>query len=197
VTVGVTGDFAKLDRLRASLRELSSAGFQREISDELGRTTMKLVADEFRTETDPYGDPWREHSKNTRRKRGSMSRAKILRDSGRMAKSVNFQPTGSGFRVNIPVEYAPVHQEGATIAARSNVRGRTLWHNPDTGRLVGRNTRLKAVYETEAKRATFGEVVLPQRMMLPSSERGLGPIYLDAYNKAATAMIRRKLQVAA
>jgi hypothetical protein len=195
--MGVTGDFAKLDRLRASLRELSSAGFQREISEELGRTTMKLVADEFRAERDPYGDPWKLHSINTRRKRGSMARAKILRDTGRMAASVNFQPTGSGFRVNIPVAYAPVHQEGATIAARSNVRGRTLWHNPDTGRLVGRNTRLKAVYETQAKPATFGEVVIPQRMMLPSGERGLGPIYVEAYTRATAAMLRRKLEVAA
>lgn len=198
--MGVTGDFAKLDTLRAGLRQLTAAGFKREIADELGRTTMALVANEFRYQRDPYGDAWqplkRERPRNRRARlraqaAGKKSRGqKILQDTGRMRASVNFQPEANGFRVNIPVKYAPVHQSGATIPARTQkLRGRYT----KTGQFRFAKKKQTAILLN----AQVPKIVIPQRMMLPTRARGLGPIYLAAYNRAVAAMIRRKLQVAA
>lgn len=166
--MGLTGDFDKLDRLRASLRELQTNGFLQEISAELGRTSVKLVADGFRDSRDPYGTAW---------KNPVLRDGQPLRDTGRMAASVNFNVTGGGFRLSIPVAYAPVHQEGATI-------------RPKNGKYLKFKTRAGGFYSLK-------QVVIPQRMMVPTRDGGLGDIWLDAFNASASAMITRKLQAVA
>ncbi len=161
--MGVTGDFSKLDKLRATMRTLVSAGFKAELSDELGRTSMKLIADQFNAERDPYGLPWaplsRERARD-RRARISAARkgktprgGKILSNTGRMRGSVNYQATSSGFRVSIPVEYATFHQQGT--------------------------------------------VHMVKRMLVPTSADGLGPIWLEAFNRSAATMVRTKLKAVA
>lgn len=196
--MGVTGDYAKLAKLRESLAKVSAAGLTTEMADVLGAASMKLVDDEFRAQRDPYGKSWEPLSRKYRRPRGARARAKILRDTRAMAASVNYSVQGRGLRLNIPKVYAPVHQYGATIAARSNVRGQKL-----RGRYT-KNGQFRFVKKGQAgillnaKRATFGEVKIPQRQMLPmASTGGLGPFWLAKYNTEARALLKRRLQVAA
>ena len=129
----------------------------------LGLASVKLVADEFRAERNPYGLSWAPLQRTRARDRRAAARAvargktprggKILQNTGRMRSSVNYQLTGNGFRVSIPVNYATFHQDGTRF--------------------------------------------MVQRMLVPSSAGGLGPIWLEAFNKAADNVIRRKLQAVA
>lgn len=193
----VTGDYAKLTRFRSNLQKVSSRGWTGELASRLGETSLKLVADEFRGERDPYGNAWRELA--NKRARGAKARAKILRDTGRMAASVNFAADATGFRIMIPVTYAPVHQYGATIPARSNAHGQQLrGRYTKNGQFRFVKKSAKTALLVRAKAATFGEVTIPQRQILPmASTGGLGPIWLRAYNTTAVDLLKRKLQVAA
>lgn len=198
--MGVTGDTAKLQRFRENLRKISGNGLTNELAQVLGAASMKLFGDGFRRQVDPYDVPWQSFSPSTRRRRGKMSRAKLLQDTGRMRASGNFSAEGRGFRINIPVSYARVHQKGATIHPRTNVRRQLLridakrYEQTGQFRFVKKGKRAILV---RAKRATFGEIKIPRRQMLPeASTGGLGRRWLAVYNREALALLRRRLRVA-
>ncbi|TAL29014.1 MAG: hypothetical protein EPN98_21465 [Phenylobacterium sp.] len=184
--MALSGDFSKLDLLRRRVESVTRAGMVQDLAAVMGVAAMKQVADSFRQSRDPYGNAWEPLKHRD---------GKPLLDTGRMAASVNSAVVDRGFRISIPVKYAPAHQYGAQVAPHSRLRGRTLWHNPKTGRLVGRNTRLRTVYETQAKPATFANgITIPRRQMLPEkSTGGLGPIWGRALNRQAATFIRKRL----
>lgn len=194
VTENNPGSLAELTR---KVRYLQGAGFKAELSQVLAAEALHQVEEGFIGERDPYGRPWAPLSR--KRRRGSRASAQLLRDSGRMYNSRAAAPTDGGFRLSITARYAAVHQYGGVIPARSNARAQTIWQNPRTGRIVGRNTRLKSVLETTPKHgSTFGQIVIPRRQMVPEKDTGgLGPIWLPAFNQVADSLMRRRMGAAA
>jgi phage gpG-like protein len=91
---------------------------------------MKLVADEFRTSADPYGQAWEALKKLSTRDRRAMRRAiragktprgpKLLIRSGRMRASLGAAASGRTARVTMPTWYARFHQEG-TVKMRQRM----------------------------------------------------------------------------
>jgi phage gpG-like protein len=159
--MGLTGDFRRLDALRKNVAKIAAAGFRREIGAALGGTAMKMVADGFRGERDPYGVSWE----------GLKLRSgKILQNTGRMRASANTQPTANGFRLSIPVRYAVTHQKGMTIV-------------PKTARALAFRGPGGMIFAQKVK--------IPKRQMVPeASTGGLGPIWLAAFERTANALVR-------
>jgi len=184
------GDINGLKKLADRIREVKSEGFKTELSQLLGAAALKLVADGFRGSHDPYGNPWL--PLKTRK-------GKPLEKTGRMKGSASVDPRSNGFKLTIATVYAPVHQRGGHVAPHSRIRPQIQWHNPKTGRLVARTTRLKLVVESRIGRRTFGKgITIPQRRMVPDQEGGgLGPIWTAAFRKEAESLLRRRLQGAA
>ena len=80
----------------------------------VGEIILASSKDRFATETDPDGTPWAVLSPRTiaaRRSRGK-SQIAILRDTGRLAGSINYEATASEVLVGSPLEYAAIHQLG-------------------------------------------------------------------------------------
>lgn len=184
--MALSGDFSGLERWRRRVSSVARAGFRSELAQVLGATAMKQVADEFRQSRDPYGAPWAA----LRSRKG-----KPLLDTGRMAGSVNVQPQADGFLLNIPTSYAPVHQYGAQVAPHSRIGKRTLWHNPKTGRIVARTTRLKLVVESSFSRQTYGKgITIPRRQMVPErATGGLGSIWGRAFSRETSRFVRLRM----
>jgi phage gpG-like protein len=167
--MALRGDFRALASLRERVALLTRSGFRRELAEVLGATAMKQVADEFRESRDPYGRPW---------KGLALRQGQPLRDTGRMANSVNFQASDAGFRLSIPVAYAPTHQDGATILPR---HGRALRFRTRDGRFF-----------------TLAKVTIPRRQMVPARDTGgLGSIWAEAFDREAGNLLRRTLGRAA
>lgn len=165
--MAVRGDMHALESLRRRIESVTQAGFRTELSDVLGATAMKLVADEFRAGADPYGRPW---------ERPKLRQGQPLRNTGRMAASVNYQAGEGGFRLSIPVRYAMPHQRGATVLPK---RGKYLRF-----KAAGRFYTLKAAR-------------IPRRQLVPERETGgLGPIWAAAFDRAAGELLRRKFDKA-
>jgi phage virion morphogenesis protein len=103
-----------LEGLRDRIADLRSPAFRARLAQQLGEEARTQVADCFREERDPYGRAWEPLK---------YRKGKILRDTGRMAAAVAVQQTGNGFRIDIPVKYAPVHQYGAIMKAHRRAGG--------------------------------------------------------------------------
>lgn len=56
--MGVTGDFAKLERTRAELRKVGSPDQLEALNRNLLEEGLNLVSEGFASGTDPYGEPW-------------------------------------------------------------------------------------------------------------------------------------------
>jgi phage gpG-like protein len=93
------------------------------LPDVLGVAAVKLVADGFRREKDPYGNPW----EGLRYRKG-----KILRRTGRMFNSTAYAASPRRVTVAITARYSIYHQKGtaprrrrtASLAlARAGLRG--------------------------------------------------------------------------
>lgn len=179
---GVKGDFGKLRKLRDNLKAVGAEGLlERRVSNVMAVEAVKLIADGFRKEQDPYGEPWAPLKSRTGR---------ILRRSGRMAASANAHARpGGGVIGQISVGYAIFHQRGAHHAARSDARMRTLWRGTRSGRFLRQRKggELGVVYRF---RRTTREWDLPRRMMVPERSRGLGPIWGAAFARVLPKVVR-------
>jgi phage gpG-like protein len=86
------------------------------LPDVLGVAAVKLVADCFREERDPYGKAWRPLS---------YRRGRILRKTSRMFNSTAYSASPRRVRVSITAWYSIIHQEGARVRRPKNpARGR-------------------------------------------------------------------------
>lgn len=101
-----------------------------ELAQRVSAGGVKLVADGFRSSTDPYGDAWAPLKRERRRDRKARIRAekagrkprgaRILVRSGRMRASAGASPQGRTAKVVIPTWYARFHQEG-TVKMRQRM----------------------------------------------------------------------------
>ena len=168
----------------AKLQRLSQPQFLAKVSKQLQAEALKLVADGFRSETDPYGNAWAPIKRP----------GKILQDTGRLRASwapVSDGPTG--FVIASNVEYAAAQNNGAHYPARSDAKHRTLWSHPETGKFVSKNTKLKAVVEHKY-RASYGEHDLAPRKMIPDADKALPKRWADAFDKVVDRAIRQELK---
>ncbi len=94
----------------------------------------------------------------------SYRKGQPLLDTGRMRASAHGVRTDSdGFTIEIGTNYAVYHQKGASV--RKPRRGR-----PSRGR-VGR---------------------IPQRMMVPDKDKGMGPVWSHTFQRDAVSLLRRR-----
>lgn len=108
------------EKLRAfadRLTTLRAEALRKDLAPELRGTVLKLVADEFRGEVDPYGKKWaplkRERTRNKKaRKKGKRGGQKILQNTGRLRASIDVRAQGSALVFSLPVAYATFHQSG-------------------------------------------------------------------------------------
>jgi phage gpG-like protein len=111
--VPITGDFSALEQLEGQLEELASPAFRTELHRQLGEAARTLVALEFDSGKDPYGQPWAPLVARE---------GQPLRDTGRLANSWSAFGVGpSGFRIGTDVEYAAFHQEGTARIPRRQI----------------------------------------------------------------------------
>jgi phage gpG-like protein len=102
--MGVSKTSSKgLPDLRRQLAGLASPALKLRMATNLAEEARTQIANGFRAERDPYGKPWA-----PLKQRQGM----ILQDTGRMRASVATQATEDGFRIDMPVVYAPPHQYG-------------------------------------------------------------------------------------
>jgi phage gpG-like protein len=109
---GITGDFAKLGDW--STRLSGAPTVLQQISRNMAQEGLALIAHGFRSETDPYGKPW----KQLKSREG-----KILADTGRLRASWHIKRIDhAGFLIAAGVTYAKFHQEGTrNMVARRQV----------------------------------------------------------------------------
>jgi len=130
--MGVNVNPGQMAQVQGVLRRLVvPAPWLAQLSMLISASGLKLVADEFRKETDPYGVKWaplkRERARNRRARLRAMARGKkvkgqkILQDTGRMKGSVGAKPLNRQARIVIPTWYAAVHQNGAHIAPKGRL----------------------------------------------------------------------------
>jgi phage virion morphogenesis protein len=93
-----------LPELKERLAGLGSPPLRRLLAKNLAEEARTQVANGFRAERDPYGRPW----KAIKYRQGM-----ILQDTGRLRGSVATRATSAGFRIDMPVVYARVHQYGS------------------------------------------------------------------------------------
>jgi len=125
----VTVDKAALEQAVRTLKQMASK--ERWIGELAMRASaggVKLVADEYRASTDPYGKPWaplkhwRTRDKRAARKRARQGKPmrgpKVLIDKGIMKGSTGASPSGKVAKVVVPTWYARFHQEGTRKMAQ-------------------------------------------------------------------------------
>lgn len=161
-----------------------------ELAQRVSAGGVKLVADEFRTSTDPYGDPWtplkrwrkrdreairRKIRKNIRTGKGGKLRGpSVLVNTGRMRGSAGASPQGRIAKIVIPTWYARFHQDG------------TINH-------PFRHFRTKRL--TAAQMAKEGTQRMPKRMMLPSDERGMPDKWNAMVERETSLFVAQKFGV--
>lgn len=111
----MANDFSKLDKLAATLRDLSHLPSQ--ISKEVSEEITKELKKEYARGTDPYGKVWAPLKPSTL-KRGR--RPPPLTDTGKMRDGTKAVPLpGAGVAVVVGAEYGKYHQTGTErMAAR-------------------------------------------------------------------------------
>ena len=100
--MSVRGNFNALENLGASMRTLPIK-MRAQAGKVLGQEAMRLLAEGFQRERDPYGHRWA----SLKHRQG-----KILRDTGRLRNSFFARPSALGFVVSTSVGYAGFHQLG-------------------------------------------------------------------------------------
>jgi phage gpG-like protein len=182
--MGVTVNHSQLSRVERVLGVIISKGWLGELAMRISAAGMKLVADEFRDEKDPYGKPWaplaRERPRNRRARLKAIARGrkpkgqKILQDTGRMRSSVGAAPRGHTARLVIPTWYAAVHQDGARFTREPTLREQA------TRSMAGRAPRLTST------------TVIPQRMMLPDGD--LPDRWRLTFEKESNLLLAQKME---
>jgi len=104
--MALRGDFDKLERIVSTVDALARGRITQALKRQAGEAALTELRRGFRRSRDPYGKAWEELA---------IRPGVPLRDTGRLANSFSLQITPNGFAIGTPIEYAHVHQYGATI----------------------------------------------------------------------------------
>lgn len=112
--IGATIQITGVEETLENLERLSGEnGSFRQLYAVIGQELMSIIEERMDGEEDPIGTPWAPLSEKTlRRRRGSS--AQILRDTGIMAASLNYEvgDDGDEVRVGFGTFYAYFHEYG-------------------------------------------------------------------------------------
>jgi phage gpG-like protein len=162
-----TDFFRRLKHLRKQL-ETAPAALPQTIMRNLGEEAHALISEGFRTQTDPYGERWKD--KLIADGRGTLS--------GDTSRLKNFAPaviSRLGFRISATVNYAVHHQYGTGIYGR---HGR---------RIVPTKAKALKIPGLGYRKSVAGS---PIRMMVPSKQRGLPRSWSRAFKDLAAEVIQ-------
>lgn len=162
--MSVTGDFAKLRALRLRLSRTSTSDFRERLARVVGEAARTELALGFRNSIDPYGTPWAP----LKRRKG-----KPLLDTGRLRSSFTYHASASGLRVGSNVVYAKFHQYGTGGRKQAGGRSQAVRGNRFVSNAAAGRQRRGAVSFRRLNYAA-GSGKIPARLMLPTSDRGLG-----------------------
>ena len=168
---------------------------------------VKLTMDTFKKQSDPYGRPWAPLSRiRTSDKRAAAKviasgrtprGGKILIKTARMRNSTAPISIGRSGGVGLPVFYASVHQNGATIAPHtrassySNVTYRVGGRFASEKAAAKAHRSGKAVRADRFKRVYSQGIKIPQRMMLPDKAMGLPASWNTMIRKETVGLMTR------
>lgn len=169
------GDVAKrraVDPLLDALKSLENRQKLNDlILDSLAEDAIGLIKDGFRTQTDPYGEPWapKKYPDGRMALSGETSRLKNgWKPSRRDSDSVTITPS---------VDYAHHHQSGTGI------------YGPRKTPIVSPNGKMLKI--PTPKGAIFRRSVngSPKRLMVPTEEKGLPPEWAKTFEESAAEAI--------
>ena len=121
--------FEEIDRLIEKLDDRSG------VMKSIGEALLATTQDRFASQTTPDGAAWPALSPATVAKRGAAG--PILRQSGRLYGSLNYQVSGDTVRLGPNTIYAAVHNFGYTFSTGVTVPARTyVGFGPDDQRAV-------------------------------------------------------------
>ncbi len=169
--MGLDGDFDKLRRLAASLRELDQASgeFQRQTSRHVIDEVRPVIRDQFVTGSGPYG-AWE------RTKRGKPALVSMKIPNSLSAKAVDGGPS---FSFHIP--WLGVHHSGHIFAPRQVEQGKAVQRFSRKGQL-----RTPSVFRGRSH--TVGRRVLPARPIYP--DKGMPAKWGTAINAGVERGVR-------
>jgi phage virion morphogenesis protein len=105
------------ERLERALRRLQrAAGDLEPALHDFGESWLNNTRARFEAEQAPDGTPWAPLSERYKRRK-TKNRDKVLTLSGELMRQLNYQVSGHSVAVGSPLEYAAVHQFGATKGA--------------------------------------------------------------------------------
>jgi len=147
----VTWDKARLESEIRSLRGLESGAFVPRLAQLIAAGGVKLTMDTFRSQRNPYGEPWaplkRERTRDKRARlrreaKGLKSRGqKILLRTKVMRNSTAAIASGHAGGVGIPVGYAAAHQYGTHVIPQRQILPSAEKGLPGTWvHMIGRET---------------------------------------------------------
>ena len=205
----VTWDKTLLAAKIASLHGLEADAFKTTLAQLIAAGGVKLTMDTFRKQADPYGQAWkplkRERSRDKRARlrreaKGLKSRGqKILIKSGRMRASTTAIQSGNSGGVAIPTGYAASHQNSAHIAPHTRLASYENVTYRVGNRFASMKQAMKArrlgqeVHAGRYNRTFASGITIPQRMMLPSADRGLPPPWRQMATRESLGLIKRVL----
>jgi phage gpG-like protein len=169
------------------IRDLAGRGPLTAISAALAEEALYRVRQGFRGAVDPYGTSWRPLQRRSGR---------ILRDTGRLQNSfARVRASRSGFVIGSNVDYADVHQYGASYTARggstSRKRGRFVSGQTLTKKGITKRGKLRKGFR-QVSHGAHG-VYIPPRRMLPLESLGLGT-WAPAFARVTRRMVSRILK---
>lgn len=175
-----------------ALRSLQArCGDLRPAMDAIGQNLVTAADLTFRGQADPWGTPWAKLSQVTqeRRRKGSGGGSnKILRDTGVLANSLNYQITADSVTFGTSVIYAPTHQFGAKMGEfgrYSQVSRRTKYKPGDFRRNAG---------TVKGFQIPWGDI--PRRAFLPISKAGAADLPPDQLADILDTLNRHLLRTA-
>lgn len=168
--MGVTGDFKGLEDLRRKMAAIADGHLRRNVNKVCAEAAVKLLDDEFRSSTDPYGNPWAPLSSRS---------GKPLMDTGtHLRNGLAAQATDSGFTVSTAFKGAAVHQYGAVIVPK----------NAKALAFKVRGAPMKSSRRGKASMVFAKKITIPRRQYMPEGE--LGPKWEKGLGAAADDAMR-------
>lgn len=165
---GVRGDFSQLAELRRQIASLADPDFQRELTAGLAEEARTQVHFGFEREEAPDGSKWPALKSRE---------GKPLRDTGRLRNSITVSSNATGFTLSTGVMYAPTHQYGAIITAKT-AKGLVF-------RVGGARPRTRGQWVRKL------QVTIPRRQFLP--EDRISQRFENALENEADRILRKRL----
>jgi len=165
---GVRGDFGALQDLRRKIASVANEGLRRQLTAGLAEEARTQVHLGFELGEAPDGSKWPALKSRE---------GQALRDTGRLRNSITTSSNVRGLTLSTGVMYAPTHQYGATIRAKT-AKGLFFRVGGPRPRTRGQWVRTR-------------EVTIPRRQFMPEDK--LSPRFESALNDEADRIMDKQM----